>query len=230
MDEKDFTFDEENQLEEVEENLIEYGSENWENHVISQFLPHELYNGEYPTLNGLRRITLITLGKVVSSKPILLQTSLPGAASCIYEIIIDTAMGRLCFAAAADATQENISGAYHIYPTAIAESRAEARAYRKALMLTTVSAEEIKGNESSFNSVIQSGILQTDGVFNESEPMSQQQEKLLKIKTSKLGINLDKFYEFMKIDKEKTTKQNCLDMFNKINEFQSQEKIPEELL
>lgn len=224
----ELTFDQEDEIREIHE-TVKYGSEEWEQHVMSQFLPSELYNGEYPTLNGMRRVTINTLGKVISSKPTMITNQLPGAASCIYELVVDSFIGILSIGASADATQENISGIYNIYPTAIAESRAEARAYRKLLMLSTVSAEEVKGNESSFNSVIQSGVIQTDGNFDEKAPMSSQQEKLLKTKTSKLGINLEKLLVYMKINPDNITKQDCINIFNEINKFQSNESIPEEV-
>lgn len=212
--------DEEESVDENYETIPDYGSENWENYVMKQFLPEELYEGNYPTLNGMRRVCLKVLGNIVSSKPVQVISNLPNSSYCVYELVLENG---LCFGAAADGHQENINGPYVIYPTAIAESRAEARTYRKALLISTASAEEIKGNEKTFNSV-----LTTVSDYNEKDPISQQQKTIIESKCKQLGIDLAKFLESEEITFEKAQKSDGVKLSKKLSEFQ-QKGIPQEI-
>jgi hypothetical protein len=219
------------EFEFVEESKTEleipiYGSEEWENYVMSLFTEDELYiddkkNG-YPTLNGMRRISLLVLGDIVKSAPTLVVSNPPVSCYCIYEIQFDN--GKI-FGAAADASTDNISGAYSVYPTAIAESRAEARAYRKALLLKTASAEEIKGNEKAFNTVLQSV-----KEYDSEGDISSQQISIIETKCKKLKINKNKFLESenVNLDFKGAKRSDGINLSKKISEFQ-QKGIPEEL-
>lgn len=80
---------------------------------------------------------------IVESGPIVLQ-HVPqgsfGVFQCIYEVkFSDGTIWR----AAGDCNKKNVNEKFSKYPTAIAESRAEARALKKALGITMLAAEEI---------------------------------------------------------------------------------------
>lgn len=208
------------------EEIPEYGSENWEKFVMDSFLQDELYVDEkgngYPTLNGMRRIALETMGRIISSMPLNVTSNPPNSSFCVYQIVFED--GRI-FGAAADACLDNVSGPYAVYPTAIAESRAEARAYRKALLLKTASAEEIKGNEKAFNTVLES-VKEYD---TEGE-ISSQQISIIQTKCKKLKINQAKFLESEGVDQDfkGAKKSDGVKLSKKISEFQ-QNGIPTEL-
>ena len=128
-----------------------YGDINWEKYVLEQFEFDELYDDKYPTLNGLRRVAINVLGTIVSSKIVQMSRNWEDSASayCIYELVFNTPYGQQTFHGAADACPSNMSEehGYSIYSVAIAENRAEARAYRKALLLKVVSSEEMKNTK-----------------------------------------------------------------------------------
>ena len=209
-----------------EKEIPEYGDEKWEKFVMDSFLQDELYiddkgNG-YPTLNGMRRITLLILGNVVRSGPVHVVSNPPVSSYCIYEIELDDGT---VYGATADACIDNISGNYSIYPTAIAESRAEARAYRKALLLRTASAEEIKGNEKAFNTVLESV-----KEYDTEGDISAQQISIIQTKCKKLKIDQNKFLESESVESDfkNAKRSDGVKLSKKISEFQ-QSGIPTEL-
>lgn len=220
---KEFEFEED---KEEKKEVPVYGTEEWEEYVMSQFNEKELYIDEkenkYPTLNGMRRVAISIFGKPSFSGPTKVETAFP-ISYCIYELDFSHIGVRV--AATADAAPENVAGNYSIYPSAIAESRAEARAYRKLLLISTASAEEIKGNEKAFNTVLNS-VKEYD---SEGE-ISSQQISIIETKCKKLKINKTKFLESenVSVDFKDAKKSDGIKLSKKISEFQ-QKGIPEEL-
>ena len=112
---------------------------NWE----EKLLPNEFINikekgSEIRTVSlaGLRRLAeeagLQSSNCIIQNHQDMVQ--------CVYTAHFADATSHV---GAADASPKNTDGAYANYLTAIAESRAEARALRKALRISTVSSEEI---------------------------------------------------------------------------------------
>jgi hypothetical protein len=86
---------------------------------------------------------------LTESGPILLQHVPQGAFGvfqCIYEVKFNDGT---TWRAAADCNKNSVEGKFGNYPTAVAESRAEARALRKALGISMLAAEEIDLNAGS---------------------------------------------------------------------------------
>jgi len=80
---------------------------------------------------------------IVESGPVTLQhvqQGTFGVFQCIYEVKFDDGT---IWRGAGDCNRNNTEGKFANYPTAIAESRAEARALKKALGITMLAAEEI---------------------------------------------------------------------------------------
>lgn len=204
----------------------EYGDSNWESYVMSNFLEDELYDGSYPTLNGMRRVALDLIGVPSFSGPVQVISNLPESSYCIYKLAFMDM--HIEIRAAADAHEENIFGNYKIYPTAIAESRAEARAYRKALLISTVSAEEIRGDENVINLFANknSNINVND---RESGRISDQQKKIIESKCKQLKIDLNKFLEKEGVNLSKATKQDGINLAKSITKLSQQDSIPQEL-
>jgi len=73
----------------------------------------------------------------------VVQTPAPTMVQAIFSSTFDTERGSVTFVGTADCTAKNTQGKYAQYPTAVAESRAEARSLRKALGIRMLSSEEI---------------------------------------------------------------------------------------
>jgi len=73
----------------------------------------------------------------------VIQTPAPTMVQAIYSTVFKTEDGEVKFVGTADCNKNNTSGKFLNYPTAVAESRAEARCLRKALGIRMLSSEEI---------------------------------------------------------------------------------------
>lgn len=91
-------------------------------------------------LAGLQRLSRLA---GVQYQEVELTTPSDTMVQAVYSatFIVDDELVR--FTGAADCNSKNTKGVFATYPTAIAESRAEARCLRKALGIRTLSAEEI---------------------------------------------------------------------------------------
>jgi hypothetical protein len=226
LEETDFNeTKEESELYGDTENLsVKQGDFGWHDFVMSEFHEDELYEGKYPTLKGLRRVCCNLFGVLESQITELkstLEENTPGRAYCVYRILLGD--GRI-FYGAADAHRGNIQGDYNIYPVAIAENRAEARAYRKALMLNVVAAEEMSGSEKTeFVSVL-------SGEYSEDSPISNGQLTVINSKCSQLGISSAKFLESVGYVEGKSTKKDGKAFIGVINGYQQNlDSVPAEI-
>lgn len=170
----------------------------WNEFVMSQFTKDELYN-DNPKLNGLRRVTEKLIGKIVSSGPVVLNAAQdidhPGRASVIYRVeIVDFFNNTLFFSAVGGSYLGNTNDEYGVYPECMAENRAEARALRRALRLSNVSADEI--TDKNTKDIVKAAVIAkngTDGEWKENELISEPQTIFLNKKTAALGLDLTKF-------------------------------------
>jgi len=218
------------------ENSVELdrSSPEWSDHVMGLFSNDEVMEKDdkrYPTLKGLRRVFLKIFGSPSFSG--IVEYSSPtsesscGRAHANYELRFSHYGVENVYRGAADAYPGNIAGGYQVYPLAIAENRAEARAYRKALMLNIVTAEEIGNENTEFTSVLTS-----TGEFNEAEPMSENQLLVIKNKCKELSIDMDTFLTFMKkeLGVQNLTKKEGLECVKKIGSYSNDPKlVPGEL-
>ena len=123
----------------------------WHDYVMGQFSEEETVEDPHsgqkvPTLPGLRRVTELLVGQVTGNEVTLLAqpSEFNGRAYVVgCSLTIKGETGSIVVQALADAHWKNADPPYNKYLSAIAESRAEARAFRKALKIRTVSAEEL---------------------------------------------------------------------------------------
>ena len=116
----------------------------------AEFRPEEMVEkgdaGKCVRLRGLQRCA--NLCGIIESYPIMTyieRGGRPGIMQCIYHVKFSDGTH---FAGAADVNESNIDPKFAAYPTSVAESRAEARALRKALNITDMlAAEEIGSAE-----------------------------------------------------------------------------------
>ena len=138
-----------------------YGSDEWGDFVLSKFTKDELVDG-CPKCNGLRRVAQLLLGNIVESRAIsvIVTPSEPRCVTVNYNVAIDwkldtpVGFGNIdnlhdvrSFGGLADCVEENTVFGKH--PAATAESKAEARALRKALGINILTAEEKLSGESN---------------------------------------------------------------------------------
>jgi len=92
-------------------------------------------------LAGLQRLARMA---GITRQECVIQTPAPTMVQAIFSISFELSGGKFTtFVGTADCNTKNTSGKFANYPTAVAESRAEARCLRKALGIRILSNEEI---------------------------------------------------------------------------------------
>lgn len=133
------------------------GDENWEEYVLSKLTNREIDDKGHPSTAGLRRIAPRLLGKIIDSGPITVFNPEHGndhRATIVYELVYinkdyikdedDPEERVIRVREVSDAWEHNIDGdVFKKFPTAIASTRAEGRALRKALLLSVAVKEEL---------------------------------------------------------------------------------------
>lgn len=117
-------------------------SPEWNDYVVGHFVDEELVEG-HPTVAGLRRVAELFLGPIVESGPEHVWPTLHdnlGRATVLYMVKFEDGKK---FSDVADVWAGNIDDAFAAYAVAVAATRAEARALRKALKLRVVASEEL---------------------------------------------------------------------------------------
>lgn len=209
-----------------------YNSPEWETYVLSQFKESEL-DGKHPKVNGLRRVAELLLGPIVFSGPSVVfpatDQQYSGRASCVFQLTFSPWLNGLDntarqFSAAADSYAGNTDDKYSIFPLAIAETRAEARALRRALKLNVVASDELTDKVAQQPQAEVSKEID----WQPSEPVGSSQITILNTLCDRLNIDLDKFInsgEKKYNNIKEITKETALKMIQRLNEYQSAEKI-----
>ncbi len=134
--------------------IPDFYSPEWSDYALSQLAPNEMDGAGNPTTDGLRRLVGKLIGPVVRSETTLVgspsESNNYRASVVVHLEILDHHLAEEEYhiklvSGAADAGADNIDGApFQKFPTAIAETRAEGRALRKALGLRrTVTSDEL---------------------------------------------------------------------------------------
>lgn len=202
-----------------------YASEQWSDYVMSKFTSDELDDGK-PKVVGLRRVARTLLGVIKSSKPVSVQY-IDGRAIVSWVVVIDMGdNGGLCeFGGAADGAKDNLAAeTYSVFPTAMAEVRAEARALKRALQINVVSAEEIAPKNSENTPNITAPEMQ--------DKISPVQIKFLSSRCNTLNIELNElikqFGEYNSV--EDLNREIASKLIALINDYQSGKvEIPQTL-
>jgi hypothetical protein len=133
---------------ETEEIVPDSSSPEWNTYVLGLFRENELFE-KNPKVNGLRRVVELLVGKIISSRAIVYQTPDPQfatrtTATVAHEIqVLDSDGQVLTYTEVSDAARFNTDDEYSLHLSAIASTRAEARALRKLLKIDAVAAEEL---------------------------------------------------------------------------------------
>lgn len=229
---------EEEGVKESEDLMPAYGSENWNEYVMSKFEDRELIDGN-PVCAGLRRVTEEVLGTIVSSRPTQVFPATdpdgPGRATVVFEVVIDWMdSGQYrTFADVADVWHGNTDDLFCAHPVATASTRAEGRALRKALKVKCLAAEELTRKKDVAAIVRQTVQVPTDGEWKEEDSISEPQINFIDAKCKQLDIDVIKFinsgtdsYDSIKDIGKKTASK----MLGVLNEYQNKSKdIPESM-
>lgn len=121
----------------------------WQDYCMGLFNDDEMRDG-CPTVAGLRRVSELVIGPIVDMQPVCVEGPCEGngwsAAETIRIGFASRDLGRdVYFSGEADCIpgeEGNCEAAYARFPTAMAGTRARARAFRNALRLNKVAAEE----------------------------------------------------------------------------------------
>jgi hypothetical protein len=217
-----------------------YGSEDWNDYVMSKFHARELFDGN-PTCAGLRRVAEEILGTIVVSRPSNVWPATdpngPGRATVVFEVVIDWMnSGQLrTYSDVADCWHGNTDDLFCAHPVATASTRAEGRALRKALKVKCLAAEELarKDVASIVRQTVEKSLTPTDGEWHEDDAVSGPQINFIDSKCKALNINV---MEFINLGEEEytsinqVTKDTAKKMIKVLNEYQNKSKqIPEEL-
>lgn len=233
----------EENVTENNENIVStpsYLSYEWHDYVMSLFHPNELQDGKYPKVDGLRRVAELLIGEITFSGPSQVtppdKPDVPGRATVVYQVQFNTNSGEKVFSAVAGSWIGNTDDEYSAFPEPIAETRAEARALRRALRLRVASAEELtKKDTATFaKQAFERNI--SNGEWKESDTISSTQLTFLKKNCEKLDIDFDKFINSGKDkfdDVNNIPKIVALEMIQRLNDYQNSGKkslaIPEEI-
>lgn len=172
----------------------------WTDHVLSFLSEDEKINGN-PTTDGLRRIFELVLNcKVLASVSDVAQTPDPGnekRATVVHSITYHLNEGdpsrpdlnTITINGAADVYWGNCDKVYRNHPVAVAETRAEGRALRRALRLRkVVAAEEIAAE------------LDDHPDQNSVSKISNNQINFIDVMSKRLNINVSKLLEKTNLD------------------------------
>lgn len=159
-------------------------SPNWEDYVMEQFTKKELREGKYPRAHGLRRVSQLIFGPLVEVDTEVIQCPTPEneySATAIVRVVFNEAK----FCGAADASPRNLDAAVSKHSVANAEARAEVRAYRKALGVTTIAAEEMVMGQTGADAVPKPDA-------DDGEMVVENQVSFMGILSERKDINIEK--------------------------------------
>jgi len=200
------------------------GDPNWHEFVMSQFTKEEIYNGN-PTVDGLRRLVEVLIAPIRNMTTVVRQVpdlSNEKRATVIVNIELEN---NSRFSGAADSYYGNTPQIVRNCPTAMAETRAEGRALKRALRLRKVNAAEEMGE----------GIEDPLLTNVEDGNITQQQLQFLDMmcNKSRLDINICELIKHMGFDKDvkELTHSDALQVNLQLSKYQNQaEEIPKEIV
>lgn len=199
------------EVEEVkEEEVVGPTSPKWQEYLLKQLTKDELVD-EYPKLNGLRRLAEIYVGDIISIDSDVRETANSAnnyKCTVVVGITFISDGHEIHFDGEADADSQNTENQYSKYPTAVAGSRAESRALRRALRLSRCSAEELEGFVNDYE-------------MKEKGGLSASQSVVIKNLCKRLDINVDKLVEKEKIELTYKGAQQFLEILNKLQQKSS---------
>jgi hypothetical protein len=206
-------------------------SSEWHDYAMKLFEESELVDG-HPLVAGLRRVAELAIGPIMFSGPTQVfpvqRDDHHGRATVVFTVKF--ANGQT-YSEVADSWEGNTDDMFCAYAVAIASTRAEARALRKALKIKGVAAEELtKKDTAKIVRDISKQKESSDGDYDDQSRMSDAQHNFIDIKCKQLNIDGGKlFKEIFNVDSnKKVSKKVASDIIDKLNDYQKDKaSIPE---
>lgn len=229
------------QVEEIDDNALAQipedkrkptiGDAEWTDYILSLLADKEyvtIKEKRIPKTEGLRRVSEKYFGKriVSESNPThVLYTDNGLITVATHKLVIDRhdGEGLVEVTGMGDAREEFLSKPFDQYVSANASTKAMGRAYRDALQLQVLVAEEL-------NSISD---LQTPEDPEDAQPADSNQKKAIISTCKRLGIDVNKFISygiFKHSHIDKVLRGTARKMMAILNGYQSGEKIPTEIL
>lgn len=211
----------------------------WESWVLSLFDESELIN-DNPRVHGLRRVAQLILGPIVRSGPTQVfpatTSDHPGRATVVFEI---TFYNGTTYSDVADCWHMNADDDFCVYTAAMASTRAEARALRKALNIKVAAAEELTKKDTAklTQDMVRaaSEATPTTGEYEDNKKVTTKQSGFIDTLCERSGIDRKKLLDVvfhLKEDKDGSglTKRDASLIIDKLNDYiRENEVIPEEI-
>lgn len=217
----------------LETNVPSMLSPEWHEYAMSLFHESEMIDG-HPLVAGLRRVAEVVLGPIVFSGPTQVfpvqREDHHGRATVIFTV--EFANG-IRYAEVADSWEGNTDDMFCAFAVAIASTRAEARALRKALKIKGVAAEELtKKDTAKIVRDISSTKTSSEGEYNDQSRISDAQFNFIDVKCKQLNIDGTKLFKSFNVDSNrKVSKKIASDIIDALNNYQrDKNSIPEDLL
>lgn len=208
-------------------------SAEWHDYAMTLFHQSEMIDG-HPLVAGLRRVAEVVLGPIMFSGPTQVfpvqRDDHHGRATVIFTVRFANGME---YAEVADSWEGNTDDMFCAFAVAIASTRAEARALRKALKIKGVAAEELtKKDTAKIVRDISSTKSTTGGEYDDSSRMSDAQFNFIDVKCKQLNLDGNKLFDTFGVDsKRKISKKIASEIIDKLNDFQRDKNlISEEII
>ncbi len=208
-------------------------SPEWHDYAMTLFHETEMVDG-HPLVAGLRRVAELVLGPIIFSGPTQVfpvqRDDHHGRATVIFTVEFDNGMR---YAEVADSWEGNTDDTFCAYAVAIASTRAEARALRKALKIKGVAAEELtKKDTAKIVRQISSVKDSSGGEYNDQDRMSDAQYNFIDVKCKQLNIDGEKLFASFKVDSgKKVSKKIASDIIDSLNDYQrDKSSIPQDII
>jgi hypothetical protein len=227
--------------EEEEDNTPSRFSIEWSDYVMSLFDESELVDGN-PNIIGLRRIAHLLIGPIVKSVPkdaqmtVTPNSRLGFTGVCSWEITISPwdSNKDITYGGSADAGSHNVDDKFALYPVAMAEVRAEARALKRVLGINSVSEEELSNKTLDDLPTLKFGDYNGEE-DNINKKISETQIKIIKKIADKMNINVEKFINMGKNDYKdikEIAHETAIKMVGDLNKWQNatDPQVPVEIL
>jgi hypothetical protein len=205
----------------------------WHDYAMTLFHESEMIDG-HPLVAGLRRVAEVVLGPIVFSGPTQVfpvqREDHHGRATVIFTVEFANGMR---YAEVADSWEGNTDDMFCAFAVAIASTRAEARALRKALKIKGVAAEELtKKDTAKIVRDISSTKTASEGEYDDTSRMSDAQLNFIDVKCRQLNIDGKKLFAQFNVDNSrKVSKKVASEIIDKLNDFQrDKSSIPEDVL
>jgi hypothetical protein len=209
-------------------------SPEWHDYAMNLFNEDELVDG-HPLVAGLRRVSELVIGQILFSGPTQVfpvqRDDHHGRATVVFTVKFANGS---TYSEVADSWEGNTDDMFCAYAVAIASTRAEARALRKALKIKGVAAEELtKKDTAKIVRQISSVKESSGGDYDDQSRMSDAQYNFIDIKCKQLNIDGQKmFKEIFNADhNKKVSKKIASDIIDTLNNYQrDKSSIPESVV